>query len=276
MRTNQIMVRRMGRINVLQRTKDAYFNVTALISEYNKCVRAAQLSNDPKYALSETIHEGKENGQNQGNLNPCNPRDLELLESQIDTSKCYQNEKRLDNYMALSQTTEFIASIARHERIAPTAVVKASRGKHGGTWVHPMLFVDVCLWIDPDFKYRALKFIQDKMLEYRDDAGEAYKALSSAVARVVPADRMRAVMATVAKGINYVLWNAHSDGERNLHATDGDMRRLHEYERHLAATIDDGFIRSEEELVGHLRRQWGRRWGAGARPAAGAGREEAA
>lgn len=250
--------------------------MTALISEYNKCVRAAQLSNDPKYALSETIHEGKENGQNQGNLNPCNPRDLELLESQIDTSKCYQNEKRLDNYMALSQTTEFIASIARHERIAPTAVVKASRGKHGGTWVHPMLFVDVCLWIDPDFKYRALKFIQDKMLEYRDDAGEAYKALSSAVARVVPADRMRAVMATVAKGINYVLWNAHSDGERNLHATDGDMRRLHEYERHLAATIDDGFIRSEEELVGHLRRQWGRRWGAGARPAAGAGREAAA
>ncbi len=36
MKTNKIMIRKMGQFDVHQRTKDGMFNATALLSQYNK------------------------------------------------------------------------------------------------------------------------------------------------------------------------------------------------------------------------------------------------
>ena len=37
-----------------------------------------------------------------------------------------------------------------------------TRGKYnGGTWMHPMLFIDFAMWINPSFKYDVLKFVYD-------------------------------------------------------------------------------------------------------------------
>lgn len=292
MRTNQIMVRRMGGLAVQQRTRDAFFNATLLAEQWNRetgdCKRVdvflkTEQTREFIAALIEDVEaeNANETEQNCGGLNTYKSRYLERGDSQEDihtTKKWYVKDAVYQAHTNTRKSGDLggLEGVGKERLRLVLATSKARSDRGGGTWMHPLLFIKFAMWLNPRFEVKVLKFVRDKMLEYRDDAGEAYKALSSAVARVVPADRMRAVMATVAKGINYVLWNAHSDGERNLHATDGDMRRLHEYERHLAATIDDGFIRSEEELVGHLRRQWGRRWGAGARPAAGAGREAAA
>lgn len=319
MRTNQIMVRRMGGLAVQQRTRDAFFNATLLAEQWNRetgdCKRVdhfletgqtrefiaaliedveAENANEAEQncgglntrksgyleraGIQGDVHTTKKwyvkDADRHGDANTTQKCDSESGDSQEDIHTCKNRYVENAVYQAHTNTRKSgdLGGLEGVGKERLRLVLATSRGRNGGTWMHPLLFIKFAMWLNPRFEVKVLKFVRDKMLEYRDDAGEAYKALSSAVARVVPADRMRAVMATVAKGINYVLWNAHSDGERNLHATDGDMRRLHEYERHLAATIDDGFIRSEEELVGHLRRQWGRRWGAGARPAAGAGR----
>ena len=169
-------------------------------------------------------------------------------------------KKSLDKFMKSQQTEDFIASIARNEGLDVKDVVKTTRGKNGGTWVHPLLFIDLCMWLDSDFKYQALLFVQDKMLHYRNEACESYKELSRAVAMITPKDNMQDVMSRVGKAINYILWNRHEDSERNRHATESEMMRLHEYERHVAAVINDGFIASVNDLLSYLRRQWMKKW----------------
>lgn len=58
--------------------------------------------------------------------------------------------------------------------------------KNGGTWMHPILFVKFAMYLSPRFEYHVLKFVSDEMIRYRNDAGDAYKELSSAIMRIVP------------------------------------------------------------------------------------------
>lgn len=276
------MVRRMGGFAVQQRTMDAFFNATLLVEQWNRetgdCKRVDHFMETAQTrefisALIEDV-EAEAANETEQNCGLSDSRESGYLESNDNQHDIHTRKSGyveiVDNQAYASAkvcgASGVLDSVGKERLRLVVATSKARSDRGGGTWMHPLLFIKFAMWLNPRFEVKVLKFVRDKMLEYRDEAGEAYKALASAVARIVPGDRMRAVMATVAKGINYVLWNAHSDGERNRHATDGDMRRLHEYERHLAATIDDGFLRSEEELLGHLRRQWWRKWDAARGP----------
>ena len=285
MKTNQIMLRRLGPMTVQQRTDDAYFNATELIRGYNE-MSARLAEADGVWKTTEEVLELCKDGSvahqiavrkgNDAELKECQPlpkypqmgvfknERSELTENQaVPTYHQLVVCKRLDVFLKNRQTEDFIASIARNEGLDVKDVVKTSRARAdrgGGTWVHPMLFIDLCMWLDPDFKYKALKFVQDQMLRFRDEAGEAYKALCQAVARITPDGSRREVMAFVGRAINYIMWNTHNDRERDAHATEDDMRRLQEFERRLASLIDDGFITSPDGLTRYLRRQWAKRW----------------
>ena len=54
-----------------------------------------------------------------------------------------------------------------------------------------------------------LKFVYDKMLVYRNEAGEAYKQLASAVKKIVTPSEMQKYMQTIAKGINFIIVGKH-------------------------------------------------------------------
>ena len=74
---------------------------------------------------------------------------------------------------------EFIETIIRRENLHTPKMVyvksRASRGDEAGTWMHPLLFIDFAMWINPSFKYDVLKFVYDRMLMYRNEAGDAYR-----------------------------------------------------------------------------------------------------
>lgn len=270
MKTNQVMRRQLGAMEVQQRTKDAYFNATELLNSYN-AMRMGKESNTRNPVYLESVENQQvliplksrclECAENQGILHTTKRWNVEVVKKQQLTIR--EQEKRLDVFLKAEKTNDFIESIARNEGIAISEVVKTSRARAdrgGGTWVHPLLFIDLCMWLDANFKYKALKFVQDKMLQYRNEAGEAYKELSSAIGRIVEKERMHEVMSTVGKGINYILWNKHEDGERNNHAEESEMRRLFDYERHVAALINDEFITDADQLMAYLRRQWNKKW----------------
>lgn len=142
MKTNQVMIRKMGDFDVSQRTKDGMFNATALLKQWNAQDGVAQ--------------------------------------------------RKLDNYFASAKTTEFIDTIIEREKLnTPKMVYLKTRGNNGGTWMHPLLFIDFAMWINPSFKYDVLKFVYDQMIKYRNDSGDAYKLLSSAVGSIVPKNDMR-------------------------------------------------------------------------------------
>lgn len=199
----------MGQFNVSQRTKDGFFNATALLKAWNS-------------------------------------RSM--------------SERKMDNYFQSEKTKEFINTIMARENLHTPKLVyvksRASRGDSAGTWMHPMLFIDFAMWLNPAFKYDVLRFVYDQMIAYRNEAGDAYRELSSAVAKIVAPNFMQTAMRQLAQAINYCVFNEHETAIRNKRGEESKMRRLFELERKVASLIDEGFITKFGDVVEYLRNQW--------------------
>ena len=206
MKTNQIMVRPMGEFKVIQRTKDAFFNATKLLKQWNE-----------------------KSGM----------------------------KKEVTKFLELQSTSELIKVIMERENLhtQDSTYVKsrASRGDNAGTWMHPILFVDFAMWINPSFKYDVIKFVYDEMIRYRNEAGDAYKDLSSAVMQIVPKDFMPKAMQKIGEALNWVVFNSHERMLRNKHGDEAKQRELWQPEKKVSDLINEGFIRSYESLVDYLR-----------------------
>lgn len=131
-----------------------------------------------------------------------------------------------------------------------------TRGKNGGTWMHPLLFIDFAMWINPAFKYDVLKFVADQMIKYRNDAGDAYRELGSAVQKIVDRSWMPIAMKNIAKALNFIVFGNHGREMRNKQGDEVKMRELFELERQIALLVNDGFLKNYNALIEYLRRKW--------------------
>jgi hypothetical protein len=87
-------------------------------------------------------------------------------------------QKKLDSFLENKATQEFINEIVTQENLNPhNSGYYASRGKNGGTWMHPLLFIDFAMWLNPRFKYHVLKFVYDNLLMFRKESGDSYKKM---------------------------------------------------------------------------------------------------
>jgi len=94
--------------------------------------------------------------------------------------------KQLAQYFTIAPTDELIKEICLTEVIRLDDVKKATKGKEGGTWVHPILFVDLAMWYSPKLKYQIIKWVMDDLMEARDESGDSYKRMSSTLSRCFP------------------------------------------------------------------------------------------
>ena len=172
-------------------------------------------------------------------------------------------QRKIDNYFMSEKTNEFIKTIMKKENLnTPKMVYLKTRGKYGGgTWMHPMLFIDFAMWINPSFRYDVLKFVGDQMIEYRKQAGDAYKALSSAVSKIVDdKSKLKDSLALVGKALNYISFNTHSPEQRNNHGTVKEQQELLYNEKYFADLIEQGFIKCFDDLMKAMRKKWVERW----------------
>ena len=83
----------------------------------------------------------------------------------------------LENYFKQEKTKEFI-----DELTVKYGVVKVSqRGRGSHTWVHPILFMDIALWISPRLKVEVYEWIKDNLLRFRNSSGDSYKLMAGAI-----------------------------------------------------------------------------------------------
>jgi len=130
MKTNVIMIRKMGDFDVTQRTIDGMFNATGLLNQWN----------------------------NKSGM-----------------------QKQMIHFMENKTTNEFIDLLtSESDTKERDSVVLQSRGKNGGTWMHPYLFIDFAMWINPRFKLDVIRFVYDQLIQYRHQAGDNYRGLTSA------------------------------------------------------------------------------------------------
>ena len=58
---------------------------------------------------------------------------------------------------------------------------ESTRGKGGGTWMHPYLFVKFAMWLSPKFELQIIKWVYDNLIETRNQAGDFYKEMCDTI-----------------------------------------------------------------------------------------------
>lgn len=76
-------------------------------------------------------------------------------------------------------TIEFMNEL--EQRYGAGNVKKASKGRGNQTWVHPLLFIDMALAINPRLKVEVYEWMFDQLIKYRNDSGDSYKAMCGAL-----------------------------------------------------------------------------------------------
>lgn len=59
--------------------------------------------------------------------------------------------KRVADWLETKDTQDYIAALAEILNVPKTALLKAKRGRYGGTWMHPRLGVPFARWLDVSF-----------------------------------------------------------------------------------------------------------------------------
>lgn len=140
-------------------------------------------------------------------------------------------EKRLQHFMENKGTLDFIDVIIKKESELnsrnsgylenPIDPIKTTRGKNGGTWMHPYLFIDFAMWLSPEFKYNVIKWVYDKLIKFRHDAGDNYKVMSAAIKDRYGVDRVN--FQIEARLINYVVTGREIVDRNTLSESDLDL-----------------------------------------------------
>ena len=116
--------------------------------------------------------------------------------------------KDLQEFMRSSDTVEFIEALERKygQKVktgnfpdlkfdqkgravgtVQSEFIKTKRGKGGGTWAHLMILLRAAAYLDKDFEVEVYDtFINNKILQWRDDSGDQFLALNIAVDAYLP------------------------------------------------------------------------------------------
>jgi len=223
MKTNQVMIRKMGTYEVRQRTVDSMFNASALLNQYNR------INNISKRIAHFLSLEGTKDFLN------VLAEDLQLHDNQ----PCRDHD--MDNDDEIIRIPGIIYTSNRKKD-------KKGRFVQGEVWFHPYLFLDFAMWINPKFKLQVVKFVYDQLIEFRHNAGDQYKGLASALTMFENVDYSK-----VAMGLNYIMFGKH-EPELRQNATQQQLKSLSSLQEKLAFAVNMGYISSYQQLLTEMRR----------------------
>lgn len=83
----------------------------------------------------------------------------------------------LSQYLKSKSCTEFCIEL---DKKYGNPVIK-SRGRNSSTWVHPLLFIDIALAINPKLKVEVYEWLFDKLIKFRNDSGDSYKEMAASL-----------------------------------------------------------------------------------------------
>lgn len=229
MKSNQEMVRRIEKFSVTQRTSDGFFDGSELLRQWNS------VDGNPKREMKKFLD------------SPSTQEFLTALAIDENERKSPIAKMRHGDNQQV-KTTDLII------------MVKGRNTKRGKTpdkvWMNPLLFIKFAMWINPTFEVKVLRFVYDEMIKYRNDAGDAYRDLSSAIGKIVPSDFMPKAMQKVAEALNWIVFGNHEKMARNKYGYEHKQRELYQIEKKITDLINEGFIKNYDSLIGYLRKKY--------------------
>ncbi len=96
------------------------------------------------------------------------------------------NKFRAKNDMPLLRQNDWInygatQSFIKELEVKFGKVKSASRGRNAVTWLHPFLFIDAALALDPKLKIEVYSWLFDELIESRNNSGDSYKKMCGAL-----------------------------------------------------------------------------------------------
>lgn len=223
MKTNQVLERKMGEFKVYQRTSDGYFEGNSLLRQWNNVL-------------------GNEQRKMETFLDSCKTKEfIEALIAEERENGLGQNCPKIDNQVFKKSKVKIEGKPGR-----PQLQV----------WMHPVFFIKYSMWINPRFEVKVIRFVYDQLIQYRNDAGDAYKEMATAICSIVDKSLIQDAMKKVAKGLNFVVYGSHEPGIRNKIGDESKARELLELERDIAKSIRRGFIRDLDQCMELLRNEY--------------------
>lgn len=214
--TSVTMVRKMGSFDILQRTKDGYFDANILLSQWNL------RKENPKRKM------------------------IEFLESP--KTLIFIKEIELESHSGNSEHGEFSAFTIKKGRNTVNGKTKDE------VWMHPYLFIDFAMWLNPKFKLSVIKFVYDQLIQQRTLAGDNYKTLSSSIVKLKGYSFQE-----VAKAIQWIVYNKTGKELRQT-ATQEQLQEINDIQTKLAFAIDMNYIISYEQLMNELRKMYNKKY----------------
>ena len=97
----------------------------------------------------------------------------------------------------------------------------SARGRGGQTWVHPFLFIDMALAINPKLKIEVYGGIYDELLKHRNSSGDSYKKMAGALyinakRKDVFPEVIRSVANEIKNRCNVLDWNTASEDQLQM------------------------------------------------------------
>jgi hypothetical protein len=140
------------------------------------------------------------------------------------------SNKRLQDYLDNQNTEETKMAVLKeiqnnaNQREFENGVIQTKRGKNGGTWMHPYLFIDFGMWLSADFKVTVIKWFYDNLIQLRNDAGDSFKDVNKALFEKYP-NKAQFLYSNEATMINKLVFGTTEAGQRNL-ATEQQLALL--------------------------------------------------
>lgn len=167
-------------------------------------------------------------------------------------NKSNNSKKELKDYFLNKSTKDFIEELKTDDEflIMGNSPYLKTRGRYGGTWMHPYLFIDFSMWLNPKFKVAVIKFVYDELIKHRHTAGDNYKMLSESGIKLKGYNFQE-----VAKALNWIVFGKHNKNLRQI-ANPDQLKELSQLQTKLSFAIDMGYINSYKKLLEEMRKMW--------------------
>lgn len=96
----------------------------------------------------------------------------------LDYYNANNKPRKLRTYTQNDSYTEYIEQLKKEGIEKPSITAK---GRNGGTWMHPKLFIDFAMWVSVEFKSRVVDYVLDGLIYSRNDAGDYYNQMCAAI-----------------------------------------------------------------------------------------------
>ena len=236
-------------ITVIQRTKDAYFDLNALIHEYNN-------KRGTKYELYDFF------------VLPSVKRAIntiyrkEVVEKDFSLVEIFSNN---DNISKLQNSTlsEKISDNDNISKLAEKYVIKRSKGKREGfggkkeidkVFCHPHLFVKCCMWLDEDFDYEATKMVYDNLIQLRIEVCDNDKPFNDWIFDRFGSNKFNISNVKIALNKAVFGYNDSEINQRN-YATVKQLEQLKYYQRLIQDLTLAGFFNSIKDITQYLKKE---------------------